>query len=81
MATQLNENETKVLKALQIEEKLCSGGEFGYLPDVDRVGFSKHEFAGYIGSLTKKNVFEYIDTDSGEEYEGQYSLNQEFKGV
>jgi hypothetical protein len=60
-ALNLNENETKVLKALAAQMQDCTGGEFGYINDTDRCGLSKHEFAGYIGSLTKKDVFEYIE--------------------
>lgn len=44
------------------------------MEDVKRGEFSKHEFAGYVGSLEKKEVFEYV----GGEIAGQYALKEEF---
>jgi len=72
-----NENEIKVIKSLVNEMKICTGGEFGYLPDADRCGMSKHQFSGYISDLVKKDVFEFLDTDSTEDYKGQFALTEE----
>ena len=72
-----NENETKVLKALAEEMKNYTNGEFGYMGDAKRGEFSKHEFAGYVGSIFKKGAFEYLDNTSGEDYEGQFALKEE----
>jgi hypothetical protein len=74
---ELNENETTVLKSLIKEMDDCTGGEFGYLPDADRCEFNKHQFAGYISILKQKDCFEYLDTDSGENYEGQFAIKQQ----
>jgi hypothetical protein len=75
----LNENELSVLKSLIRQEQDCTGGEFGYLGDADNCGFSKHEFAGYISSLQKKGIFEYLDTDYSTDYGGKYYIKQEWK--
>ena len=72
-----NNNEKLVLKALAGEMKACTGGDFGYLSDADKCGLSKHEFAGYLGSLQKKGVFDYIDTDYSTDYGGQFALKSD----
>lgn len=74
--TDLNENEVKVLRALTNQTLECTAGEFGYMGDVNRGEFSKHQFAGYISSLKEKGIFEYLDNMSGEEYEGQYAIKE-----
>lgn len=70
----LNPNELKVLKSLIQQVKHCTGDEFGYMEDVERGEFSKHEFAGYISSLKAKNIFKYIDHDLS----GQFAINDEY---
>lgn len=80
MDTNLNEAEKKVLDALY-SDTMNAGGDFGFLDEVDRCGLTKHQFAGYIGSLRKKGAFEYIDNDqvvNGKKLEGQFGLNQEY---
>lgn len=72
--TQFNQDELNVLEALRQQVIECTGNEFGYMADVDRGQYSKHEFAGYISALKKKEVFEYLSEDFG----GQYALKQEY---
>lgn len=76
---EFNTNEQTVLNALIKEAKDCTGGEFGYMPDVDRCGFSKHQFAGYIGDLRKKGVFSHLDISKDEIYSGQYIIIPELQ--
>lgn len=52
----LNETELKVFKAMADEVLTVSGGDFGFMESVDRCGLSKHQFAGFVGSLVKKNL-------------------------
>ena len=72
--TTLNENETKVLNLLIAETMDCTQGEFGYMEDVNRGGFSKHEFAGYISQLRQKGYFDYLSDEFG----GQFALREEY---
>jgi len=81
MSTTLNENETKVLISLNNEANECTGGEFGYISDAKKCGFNRNEFAGYVSALKAKGVFEYLDTDSGQDYQGQFAINTEFKSI
>jgi hypothetical protein len=68
--------ELTVLKALWQEELDCTGGDFGYLLDA-KTDFSKYEFAGLVGSLTVKGVFDYLDTDYSNTYGGQFHLTDD----
>ena len=75
MLQNLNQTEKQVLEALYQETLGCAGGEFGYIEDVDRCGLTKHQFAGYVGQLTKKGCFEYIDAET----HGQFALTEHIK--
>ena len=77
MTQTFNSNEVKVLKSLANEMTDCTSGEFGYIQDAYRGEFTKHEFAGYIGILSQKNCFDYIDTISKEVYRGQFALKED----
>jgi hypothetical protein len=70
----MNNNETKVLQALINEVMYCTNGDFGYMEDVERGDFSKHEFAGYISALKAKGIFEYIDSS----FNGQFAIKEEY---
>jgi len=70
----LNENESKVLQSLINQVKECTGDEFGYIEDANRCGLTKHQFAGYISSLSQKGIFEYLTDEFG----GQYAIKEEF---
>lgn len=78
-----NNNEQKVLKALYNNMLDCTGGDFGYMDEVDRTGFTKHQFAGYISALKEKKVFDFLDTEgfktNGMMVYGQFALNDEAK--
>ncbi len=74
----LNENETKVLKSLIEQMNDCTGGEFGYINDADRCGLTPHEFAGYVGSLTKKGLFDYIEPLEHLKSAVQYAIKEEY---
>lgn len=69
---EFNKNESKVLLALFNQTMESTSGEFGYMEDVDKCGFSRHEFAGYISSLKAKKVFDYLDSS----FKGQYALKE-----
>lgn len=73
-----NKTEQRVFDALVKQANECTGGEFGYLPDTDKCGLTDNQFAGYISALKAKGVFEYIDTDYGNTYGGQYAINENF---
>jgi hypothetical protein len=75
MTQNLNQIEKQVLLALYQETLGCTGGEFGYIEDTDRCGLSKHQFAGYIGQLAKKECFDYIDSET----HGQFALREHIK--
>lgn len=81
METQLNEIELKVLAALNKQAQDCAGGDFGYMPNVDRCGLTKHQFAGYISQLEQKGVFEYVGWGvNGETNEGgNYSIKEQHR--
>jgi len=81
MNTTLNENETKVLISLNNETNECTSGEFGFISDANKCGFNRNEFAGYVSALKAKGVFEYLDTNSRETYQGQFAINTEFKSI
>lgn len=54
MKEELNINEKKVLKAM-IEQALDeTGGDFGFTTHIKVRGLTKHQVAGYIGDLEKK---------------------------
>ncbi len=44
-AVKFNPTELKVLKALYEQAQECTGGEFGYMPDVDRCGLTPKQFS------------------------------------
>lgn len=69
----LNATEKEILQAMYNEVVACTGDEFGYMEDVSRCGLSKHQFAGYVGSLMKKGAIDYIS----EELSGQFALTIE----
>ena len=71
----LNENEVTILRSLVDQMFAGTGGEFGFLEEVDRGKFSKHEFAGYISALQKKGAFDYLDKTTGD-YKGQYAIHE-----
>jgi hypothetical protein len=73
MATKakFTENELKVLKAFAHEMQNCTGGYFGRFSNVDRLGFTKHVFFGYVSSLQNKGCFSYI---GGEVFKNRFSL-------
>lgn len=74
----LNEIETKVLQSLIQQMEDCSGGDFGCLENADKCDLTNHEFAGYIGSLTKKGVFEYLNEDYHDKSRTTFSINSEY---
>lgn len=78
MKNQLNDNEKKVLSALNAQADSYTGGEFGFMPQVDKCGMSDSQFAGYISSLEAKGVFEYNDKTGGS-YKGQFAINKEYR--
>jgi len=55
----LNKNELNVLKSL-IRSSKGNGHDFGFTDEYEQCGFTKHQMAGYISSLSKKG---YIDLD------------------
>jgi len=56
----LNENEIKVLKSL-VNSSSGNGHDFGFTDEYEECGFSKHQMAGYIGSLVKKDYLDVTD--------------------
>ena len=74
----LNENEKSVLAALNAQANDYTGGQFGFMPSVNKCGMTDKQFAGYISALDAKNVFEYNDKTGGT-YNGQFAINAEFK--
>ena len=56
----LNENELKVLKSL-VKSSAGNGHDFGFTDEYTDCGLSKHQMAGYIGSLSKKDYISLYD--------------------
>ena len=73
----LNLTEQKVFNSLIKETQDCTGGEFGYIGDVDKCGLNKNEFAGYVSALKAKGIFDYLDTANGD-YNGQFAIKKEY---
>lgn len=56
----LNENELKVLKSL-VASSAGNGHDFGFTDEYTDCGLSKHQMAGYIGSLSRKDYISLYD--------------------
>ncbi len=58
--TNLNENEMKVLKSL-VNSSSGNGHDFGWTDEYEDCGLTKHQMAGYIGSLSTKGYIDLYD--------------------
>jgi hypothetical protein len=59
MTNPLNEMQTKVFIAIADDILSCTGGEFGFIDevDIDAIGITRRQFSGYCGSIAKKGDF------------------------
>lgn len=73
----LNPIEAKVLRSLNLQATDYTGGEFGFMPYVNKCGLSDHQFAGYISALEAKGVFAYNNKTCGS-YNGQFAIKPEY---
>lgn len=63
-AVSLNEKELAVFRAAAQQIIDSTGGQFGYLSDAETPdGMTRHEFAGYTGSLTAKGLIHVSDDE------------------
>ena len=70
-----NEMESTILIGLYLNCMLHTSGEFGYALDVRKqTGLNVNQYAGYLSSLSKKGVFEYLDNDYSTTYGGQFTF-------
>ena len=67
----LNPDEIKVLESL-VDSSSGNGHDFGFTDEYKECGFNKHQMAGYIGQLSKKEYLDLYDASDDPGVDGDY---------
>lgn len=62
MKITINKNEEAVLKAL-VDESAMNGHDFGFADGIVVEGLSKHQIAGYISAIERKDLIRITDDE------------------